>query len=110
MEHHSNSQTSKVVATAFIWGFTTGMLAICIPLAAVTESGVILPLAVILGASVSTVAIWQAAREDRRKTMQVANQIEDLNQRLESLEVICSHENFALPQQEISQQRQDRSR
>jgi len=98
MERNSNSQTPKVVATALIWGFTTGMLAICIPLAAVTESGAILPLAVILGASGSTVTIWQSAREDRRKKRQVANQLEALNQRIELLENARSSETVEQPQ------------
>ena len=48
----------KIGTTAIIWGFSTGMLAICIPLVSMTKSGVILPLAVILGATVSTVVVW----------------------------------------------------
>ncbi len=48
----------KIGSTAIIWGFSTGMLAICIPLISMTESGVILPLAVIVGATISTVVVW----------------------------------------------------
>jgi hypothetical protein len=48
----------KIGTTAIIWGFATGMLAICIPLVSMTGSGIILPLAVILGAAVSTLVVW----------------------------------------------------
>ena len=48
----------KIGSTAIIWGFSTGMLAICIPLVSMTESGVILPLAVVIGATISTVVVW----------------------------------------------------
>jgi hypothetical protein len=37
----------KIATTAIIWGFATGMLAICIPLVAITQSGVILLLGAI---------------------------------------------------------------
>lgn len=48
----------KIGSTAIIWSFSTGMLAICIPLVSMTESGVILPLTVVLGATISTVVVW----------------------------------------------------
>ena len=48
----------RIGTTAIIWGFSTGMLAICIPLVSMTKSGIVLPLAVILGATVSTVVVW----------------------------------------------------
>ena len=58
---------SKIGATAIIWGFATGMLAICIPLVSMTESGIILPMAVILGATASTVVVWLSSGPQRRK-------------------------------------------
>jgi hypothetical protein len=48
----------KIGVTAIIWAFGTGMLAICIPLIKLTNSGIILPLSVIIGVSLSTIAIW----------------------------------------------------
>jgi hypothetical protein len=48
----------KIGSTAIIWGFATGMLAICIPLVSMTNSGIILPLAVIIAAAISTLAVW----------------------------------------------------
>ncbi|MEL7035816.1 MAG: hypothetical protein AAFO04_09400 [Cyanobacteria bacterium J06592_8] len=60
----------KIGSTAIIWGFSTGMLAICIPLVSMTESGVILPLAVVIGATISTVVVWLSSPqviEDEKK-------------------------------------------
>ena len=48
----------KIATTAIIWGFATGMLAICIPIISLTNSGIILPLAVIIATAISTLAIW----------------------------------------------------
>ncbi|MEA5522860.1 hypothetical protein [Limnoraphis robusta] len=60
----------KIGSTAIIWGFSTGMLAICIPLVSMTESGVILPLAVVCGATISTVVVWlssfQTMKDDKK--------------------------------------------
>jgi ABC-type enterobactin transport system permease subunit len=56
----------KIGSTAIIWGFSTGMLAICIPLVSMTESGVILPLAVIVGATISTVFVWLSSSKPSR--------------------------------------------
>jgi hypothetical protein len=50
---------AKIGVTAIIWGFATAMLAICIPLVNITESGIVLPLTVIIGASLPTIAVWR---------------------------------------------------
>ncbi len=57
----------KIGTTAIIWGFSTGMLAICIPLVSITKSGIILPLAVILGATGSTIAVWLSSTKQTPK-------------------------------------------
>ena len=51
-------QGSKIGSTAIIWSLATGMLAISIPIVNMTQSGITLPLAVISGASLSTIAVW----------------------------------------------------
>jgi hypothetical protein len=59
----------KIGSTAIIWGFSTGMLAICIPLISMTESGVILPLSVIIGATISTVVVWLSSSQSSSKVL-----------------------------------------
>ena len=58
MENKSSGKAYLIGITAIIWGFATGMLAICIPLVSMTESGIFLPLAVILVAGIGTIVVW----------------------------------------------------
>ena len=51
-------QGAKIGTTAIIWSLATGMMAISIPIIKMTNTGVILPIAVIVGVSLSTIAIW----------------------------------------------------
>lgn len=51
-------QGVKIGSTAIIWSLATGMLAISIPIVKMTGTGIILPVAVIVGVSISTIAIW----------------------------------------------------
>lgn len=82
----------RVVATLGIWGIATGMLAVCIPLTAITKSGVILPLAVISGAAVGTVAVWRGADKQSINNRTVENNVKSLDQRVANLELIFSNE------------------
>ncbi|MGB5631710.1 MAG: hypothetical protein WBM44_17925 [Waterburya sp.] len=51
-------QGAKIGSTAIIWSLATGMMAISIPIIRMTNTGIILPLAVVVGVSLSTIAIW----------------------------------------------------
>ena len=51
-------QGAKIGSTAIIWSLATGMMAISIPLVKMTNTGIILPVVVVIGVSVSTIAIW----------------------------------------------------
>lgn len=51
-------QGVKIGSTAIIWSLATGMMAISIPIIKMTGTGIVLPLAVIIGVSLSTIAIW----------------------------------------------------
>jgi len=82
----------KLAATAIIWGFATGMLGICIPLVSMTDSGVILPLAVIIGASFTTTVIWLSFNRVSRNTVELSNNIESLKEQEATLETIDNNE------------------
>lgn len=86
----------RVAATSKIWTFATGMLAICIPLSAVTKSGAILPLAVISGAAVGTVAVWRSSNNQSRNNPLLTDSIKTLEQRIVNLETICSNQELDL--------------
>ena len=96
MARQIEGQVSKVFATAIIWGFATGMLGICVPLVGLTDSGVLLPLLVMLGASGSTLMVW---RPPQRRIQQLPEQMttfQALEQRVKNLETICSSPDFDL--------------
>ena len=69
MKRPSEGKGAKVATTIVIWVFATGMLGICIPLVSMTNSGVALPVAVIVGVSSSTIAIWWSGNQQIEKSM-----------------------------------------
>lgn len=98
MAHRSERQGPKIATTAIIWGFATGMLAICIPLVAITESGPLLPLAVILGASGGTLAVWRSFQRESATVSQLKSTMKQLNERVITLEAICSSNELEIQQ------------
>lgn len=98
MEHQFKINSKKLrkikLATILgVWVIATGMLALCIPLVTVTKSGVLLPLAVISGADVATIAIWRRYDYHTINSVALANNVKDLEQRVANLEVICTTKN-----------------
>ncbi len=88
MGHKSSEKTSKVKATSSIWGYATGMLAICIPLVAITESGIILPFLVALSAAGGTAAVWFAPDKRQQEEVHLAQTVKALEERVINLETI----------------------
>ena len=93
MKNIANTKNIKVEATFIIWGCTTGIMAICIPLVSASGTGAILPLAVIIGASASTISVWIS---DREKDSKPSNNLQQIEQRIRNLETICTQENNSL--------------
>lgn len=85
----------RVAATSKIWTFATGMLAICIPLSAVTRSGPILPLAAIAGAAAGTYVVWRDP-ENQLKNNLLTGDVKKLEQRIANLETIISNQELDL--------------
>ena len=75
----------KSRATAVIWSCAVGMFALCIPLTAVANSGVILPLLVILGASGGTAAVWFSSDKPRKADAMAIKALEDRVMNLETI-------------------------
>jgi uncharacterized protein YcgI (DUF1989 family) len=86
----------RVAATSRIWGISVGILAICIPLSAVTRSGAVLPIATIAGAAVGTVAVWRSDDKKHQTNSLPSQKVELLEQRIANLETIVSSEDFDL--------------
>lgn len=86
MSNPATEKNPKVQATAAIWGCATGMFGICIPLTAITKSGALLPLLVVLGAGAGTAAVWLAP--EKRRSEEMVQMVEALEERVTNLEVI----------------------
>ena len=80
----------RVGATAIIWAFATGMLAICIPLVGITGSQ-LLPLAAIAGATISTVVVRYQPRYPSNSPF-LTNSEPEIEQRIANLEMILSNQ------------------
>ena len=88
MSHQSTERDPRVRATAAIWGCAIGMFGICIPLTAITNSGVILPLLVMLGAGGGTAAVWLAPDKRQQAEINLAQTVKALEERVMNLETI----------------------
>lgn len=88
MNHRSIESNPKVRATAAIWGCAIGMLGVCIPLVAITNSGIVLPLLVILSAGGGTVAVWLAPERRQKEEMRLLQTVKALEERVVNLETI----------------------
>jgi hypothetical protein len=90
MKHNTEGYGAKVATTAIIWAFATAMLAICIPLVGVTQSGSILPLTLILGVTGITAVVWRTNSTGDGNISELKNNVAELQQRIVDLEAICS--------------------
>jgi hypothetical protein len=70
-----------------IWGITAGILGICIPLAAVTESGPVLPIFALLGATVSSCVVWLTRPPQQTADDELEKAVVHLSQRVAQLEM-----------------------
>lgn len=93
MKNNSERNGARVGATAIVWSLATGIMAICIPLVKISQSGVILPLAVITGVSISTIAIWLGSNQ---KAVKLSDNFQQIEQRVRDLEAISSIEELDL--------------
>ena len=88
MGNKSSEKNPKVKATSSIWGCAIGMLGVCIPLVAITESGIILPLLVVLGAGGGTAAVWFSPDKRQQEEAHLARSMQALEERVINLETI----------------------
>jgi hypothetical protein len=91
-----NQKDVRVNAISRIWGGAFGMLLICIPLTAITNTGPIIPIAVITGAALSTRSVWQSSERKNSNISLSPNQVESLEKRIADLEAIVSSDDLDL--------------
>ena len=88
MDHNLTETHPKVRATQSIWALAIGMFGICVPLVAITESGVILPIIIALSAGGGTAAVWLAPDKRLQDETDRAQSLKALEERVINLETI----------------------
>ena len=81
----------RLAATKWIWSLSIFCLLACVPIIALVENYTILPLAVIIAATVSTVSVWIFAQPTN---LLEQTKIDQLQERVSSLEEIVCHADF----------------
>lgn len=84
------SKDIRLNVTSKIWAYATGMLAICIPLSAATNSGVILPITVISGAAIGTASVWKFSNQNSTNQSGASDKFKELEGRIADLETIIT--------------------
>lgn len=84
----------RLSVTSKIWAYATGMLAICIPLSAATDSGVILPITVISGATIGTASVWKFSNQNSTDRNRTSDKFKELEGRIADLETIIASDNL----------------
>ena len=88
MGRKSTEKNPKVQATETIWGCAICLLALSIPLVAITESGIILPLLVILSTGGGMAAVWFAPDKRPQAEAHLIQTMKALEERVMNLETI----------------------
>jgi hypothetical protein len=106
---HTDPELLKHQTIRTIWGCATGMMGICIPLSAVTNSGPVLPILTILGAVVGTSVLNRRSEKTAARSADLARfeaqhqqQIAELEERLANVETIGRFSSY-LEEKELTQ-------
>jgi Flp pilus assembly protein TadB len=91
VQSQPRSKSVKIAIFSIAWGLLTGILAISIFLASLTNDAVILPLAIAIGASGSIIAIWHTYRRQIRRMTELKNSVQILNRRIMVLEAMFAN-------------------
>ncbi|MBW4543572.1 MAG: hypothetical protein KME25_03850 [Symplocastrum torsivum CPER-KK1] len=85
-----SSMDIRLPATSIIWGFATGMLALCLPLSNDTNHGTVISIAIVSAAAVSTVAVWQSSDKKSQTRNEASDRVKEFKERIANLEMIAS--------------------
>jgi hypothetical protein len=82
---YDDKKDPRSISTGIVWGCAAGMMAISIPLIAITggSNGIgFLPMLAIAGAAVSSAAIWFAPRRDAELPNAALHELDEMKQML----------------------------
>lgn len=81
----------RVIATICIWVSSIFLLLACVPILALTENGILLPLTLLIAVATGTVAIWCFGKP---KSSENDKNLQALQSRIENLEAIAGIMDF----------------
>lgn len=90
LKRQSGGNSALIATVAIIWGCATAMMAVCIPMIDMTDDAIILPIFIILGASISTVVAWRSGSRQKGEIDELTNNFRTIQERVIDLETICS--------------------
>jgi hypothetical protein len=76
----------RLKATIFVWILSIPLILACVPIVALTENGLLLPMAVLITVGISTVSIWLFGRQ---KNIDCDQEMQQLETRVANLETIA---------------------
>lgn len=82
----------RLKTTQSIWGMSIAMFGISIPLAAVTQTGALIPILVMAGATLGTAAVWAFSRGRSEETALLGESIQQLRTQIAALEMTINDE------------------
>jgi hypothetical protein len=80
----------RLQTTLWIWGLSIPLLCACVPIVAITDTGITLPLLVLLAAALGTSSVWYLA--SYQPNSQALTELKQITDRIEILEAIASHD------------------
>jgi hypothetical protein len=80
----------RLQTTLWIWGLSIPLLCACLPIIAITDTGITLPVLVLLAAAIATISVWYLA--SYQPSSEQLTELKQLTDRIEILEAIASHD------------------
>ena len=85
---NTNERDIRLNATIWIWSLSAPLFFICIPIIALTETGIIVPFFVLGSTVISTISVWLLYG---RSVNLINSEVKQLQNRIENLEAIAGH-------------------
>lgn len=80
----------RLQTTMWIWGLSIPLLCACVPIVAITETGITLPALVLMAVAVGTSSVWYLT--SYQFSSKELTELKQVTGRIEVLEAIASHD------------------
>jgi hypothetical protein len=84
----------RLQTTIWIWGLSIPLLCACVPIVAITDTGITLPVLVLIAVAVGTSSVWYLA--NHQPNSKEPTELKQITDRIEILEAIASHDRLTV--------------